>query len=129
MELRESEEKSRSTLDENEYKHAFRRWLVREIESGRMSRAEVLQTFEFGTANPDKQLSYWMKRYCSSLPLTLPQMSRKEKQKTEVLEQQLKALEKQLEDTQMKNAALETMIDVAEAQLRISIRKKSGPKQ
>jgi hypothetical protein len=29
----------------------------------------------------------------------------------------------------MKNIALETMIDIAEEELRISIRKKSGPEQ
>jgi hypothetical protein len=29
----------------------------------------------------------------------------------------------------MKNISLETMIDIAEEQLKISIRKKSGPKQ
>ena len=38
-------------------------------------------------------------------------------------------LQKQLEDAQMKNIALETMIDIAEEQLKITIRKKSGPKQ
>ena len=56
-------------------------------------------------------------------------MSEKERQKIEALQKQLKLLEKQLEDTQMKNVALETMIDVAEEQLKIKIRKKSGPKQ
>ena len=38
-------------------------------------------------------------------------------------------MEKHLEDAQMKNIALETMIDIAEEQLKIVIRKKSGPSQ
>ena len=56
-------------------------------------------------------------------------MTEKEKQKLQALQKRLKELERQLEDAQMKNIALETMIDVAEEQLRIPIRKKSGPKQ
>jgi hypothetical protein len=56
-------------------------------------------------------------------------MTEKEKQKLEQLQKRLKELEKQLEDAQMKNLGLETMIDIAEEKLRISIRKKSGPKQ
>jgi len=34
-----------------------------------------------------------------------------------------------LEDAQMKNIALETLIDLAEESLKIKIRKKDGPKQ
>jgi hypothetical protein len=56
-------------------------------------------------------------------------MTEKEKQKIEALRLQLKTAEKLLEDAQMKNIALETMIDIAEEQLKIPIRKKSGPKQ
>ena len=54
---------------------------------------------------------------------------RKRKAKLDAAHKRLKELEKQLEHAQMKNIALETMIDIAEEQLRISIRKKSGPKQ
>ena len=56
-------------------------------------------------------------------------MTGKEKQKLDAAQKRMKELEKQLEDAQMKNIALETMIDIAEEQLRISIRKKSGPKR
>jgi biotin synthase-like enzyme len=45
-------------------------------------------------------------------------MTEKEKQKVEVLRLQLKAAEKLLEDAQMKNIALETMIDIAEEQMK-----------
>jgi hypothetical protein len=56
-------------------------------------------------------------------------MTEKEKAKLEAAHKRMRELEKQLEDAQMKNIALETMIDLAEDQLKISIRKKSGPKQ
>jgi hypothetical protein len=56
-------------------------------------------------------------------------MTEKERQQSQALEKRLKALEQQLELAQMKNIALETMIDVAEEQLKTPIQKKFGPKQ
>ncbi len=56
-------------------------------------------------------------------------MSEQEKQELEALHKRVKELENHLEHAKMKNVALETLIDVAEEKLRVSIRKKSGPKQ
>ena len=62
----------------------------------------------------------------STAPITSPSVPSGVDQSNQQLNEQM---QKQLEDTQMKNIALETMIDVAEEQLKINIRKKSGPKQ
>jgi hypothetical protein len=56
-------------------------------------------------------------------------MSEADKQKLSALQQQNKALEKQLEEARMRNIALNMLIDVAEEKLKISIRKKPGAKQ
>ena len=56
-------------------------------------------------------------------------MSSKERADNSKLDQRIKALEKQLELAQLKNVALNTMIDIAEKDYKLSIRKKSGPKQ
>lgn len=114
---------------ENQHEHAFRRWLVREIESGRLTVGSALERFDFGSVNPERLLKSWLQRYSSPVLLTLPVMTEKERQQSQALEKRLKALEKQLELAQMKNIALETMIDVAEEQLKTPIRKKFGPKQ
>ena len=108
---------------------AEKRWLVRELETGRMTIGEAKERLTEVSKDPYALLFSWRKKYASDIPLTLPLMTEKEKQKVEALRLQLKAAEKQLEDAQMKNIALETMIDIAEEQLKISIRKKSGPKQ
>lgn len=108
---------------------AFRRWLVREIDAGRITAAQVTERFNLNPLSVPNLLSTWRKRYSSTIALTLPVMTEKERQKVKALQKRAEELEKQLEDAQMKNAALETLIDVAEEQLRISIRKKSGPKQ
>jgi hypothetical protein len=49
------------------------------------------------------------------------------KKKPSTIEQN--GLEQQLAEAQLKIRALETMIDIAEEQLKIDIRKKSGAKQ
>lgn len=127
--VKPEEQKEKFPRGENENKIAFRRWLVREIVSGRMTKAEAYHRFDFGNHSQRVTLNTWIRQFSPSIAVTLPVMSEKERQKIEALQKQLKLLEKQLEDAQMKNVALETMIDVAEEQLKIKIRKKSGPKQ
>jgi hypothetical protein len=108
---------------------AEKRWLVREIASGRMTIGEAKERIEFFSKDPDALIRLWQKNFSSEISFTLPVMTEKEKQKLDAALKRMKELEKQLEDAQMKNIALETMIDIAEEQLKISIRKKSGPKQ
>ena len=108
---------------------AFRRWLIREIDTGRITVGEATERFNLNPESTRPLIAQWRKKYGSEIALTLPVMTEKERQKTEALQKRTQELEKQTEDAQMKNAALETLIDVAEEQLKISIRKKSGPKQ
>lgn len=123
---------SESFADEKEksnYEVAFRRWLVRELDAERMTVADAIERFNFNPRSGASLIYKWRKKYASDIVLSLPVMTEKERQKLEALQKQIKALEKQLEDAQMKNTALETLIDVAEEQLKIQIRKKPGPKQ
>lgn len=106
-----------------------KRWIIRELESGRMSMAEAREHIAPIYKDPARQILFWQKQFAPEIPITLPLMTEKERQKIQALQKRLKDLEQQLEDAQMKNIALETMIDIAEEQLRIPIRKKSGPKQ
>ena len=106
-----------------------KRWIVREIHSGRMSFGEAKEHLSSRSKDPASLIRFWQKQYTPEIDFTLPVMTEKEKQKLDAAHKRLKELEKQLEHAQMKNIALETMIDIAEEKLRISIRKKSGPKQ
>jgi hypothetical protein len=127
--VKSEEQKEKFPAWSNENQTAFKRWVVREIVSGRMSQKEAIERFQLNQKSGYSLLDGWIKRYHPSIAVTLPVMSEKERQKLEALQKQVKELEKQLENAQMKNVALETMIDVAEEQLKIKIRKKSGPKQ
>jgi BMFP domain-containing protein YqiC len=71
----------------------------------------------------------WLRRYSSDLEVSLPVMTEKERIKLEALQKRINELEKQLENAQMKNIALETLIDVAEENLKVPIRKKAGAKR
>lgn len=116
--------------DENcDFEPAFRRWLVSEIEAGKMTPTDAIKLFNFNPKNGLDNIRYWRKKYASELVLSLPEMTAEDRQKIIALQQQIKKLEKALSDAQMKNIAINTLIDVAEEKLKISIRKKPGAKQ
>lgn len=102
---------------------------MRELEAGRMSMSEACALISNASKSPPSMIYYWQKKYAPGIAITLPVMTEKERQKLQAAQKRMKILEKQLEDAQMKNIALETMIDIAEDELKISIRKKSGPEQ
>lgn len=118
-----------NTDEKGTYEVAFRRWLVREIEEDRMSVKEAISRFNINPLTGFQLIQKWQKKYAPEIMLSLPVMTEKERQKVEELQKKLKEMEKQLEHAQMKNIALETLIDVAEEKLKITIRKKPGAKQ
>jgi len=111
------------------YEVAFRRWLVREIEEGRITPTEAVKQFNFSPSSGLTLILDWRRKYGTEMVLTLPSMTEKEKQEMLALQKQVKAMEKQLEDARMRNIALNMLIDVAEDKLKINIRKKPGAKQ
>lgn len=115
-------------VDLSNYETSFRRWLVVEIESGRMSWQEARSRFNL-PHRFDNIYKYWQEKYSEDIVLTLPLMSAKDRTNNEELEKRVKDLEKQLELAQMKIVALSTVIDIAEKDYKLEIRKKSGPRQ
>ena len=115
-------------VDLSKYETSFRRWLVCEIESGQMSWQEARSRFNLPYCF--KQIySVWQKRYSDQIILTLPLMKAEDRTNNQELEKRVRELEKQLELAQMKVVALNTIIDIAEKNYKLEIRKKSGPKQ
>lgn len=118
-----------NTNEKGTYEVAFRRWLVREMDAGRLTMGDAIERFNLNPDSARALIPSWRAKYSSDLAITLPQMTEKERHKLEALQKRLKEMEKELEHAQMKNIALEMLIDVAEEKLRITIRKKPGPKQ
>ncbi len=74
----------------------------------------------------------WVKRFYGELSSCKPiclDMTEAEQKELEALKKQNAALKKQLEYADLKATAFEIMIDVAEKQLGVSIKKKPGTKQ
>ena len=115
-------------LDCSKYETSFRRWLVQEVESGEMSIAEAKERFKL-PLHFSTLYKHWQKKYSEEIIVSLPLMKAKDRVENQKLEQRIKELEKELELAQMKNVALNTMIDIAEQEYKLEIRKKSGPKQ
>jgi len=116
-------------VDLSKYETSFRRWLVSEIESGRMSLQEARSRFKLPIRFDLLYKSYWQPKYSEQIHLSLSLMSAQERTDLKVLEKRIKELEKQLELAQMKTVALNTLIDIAEQDYKLEIRKKAGPKQ
>ncbi|WP_075604000.1 hypothetical protein [Saccharicrinis aurantiacus] len=115
--------------DYTKYEISFRRWLVAEIDSGKMTIEEAKIRFSLPVHFSTLYKQNWHPKYSDEIHLSLQAMSSKERADNKALEKRIKELEKQLELAQMKNVGLNTMIDIAEQDYKLEIRKKSGPKQ
>ena len=116
-------------INYNDYEPSFRRWIIGMIDSEKMSMQEARDRFHLSPTEYKKIIKRWQERYSDKLHLSLSFMSSEERADNKKLEQRIKELEKQLEYAKMQNVAINTLVDVAESELKISIRKKSGSKQ
>lgn len=110
----------------NYYTESFRRAVVREIEEKKMTinQAEKVHSI------PHSTLSGWLKRYRIGVdtPQAVLRINHYDKD-ISALQKENEALRKALENSKNRILGLETMIDVAENDLSINIRKKSGTKR
>lgn len=115
--------------DWSKYETSFRRWLVSEIELGNLTILDAAKRFDFDYRKFKDIFRYWQLKYSSKIHLSLQAMSPEELTDIKKLQERINELEEQLEKAQIKNVLTEAMIDIAEEQLKIDIRKKHGPKQ
>jgi hypothetical protein len=110
-----------------QYPVSYKRWVAREIESSGISPKEA--KIKYSIFEDHRTISFWVERYGLGKELSLAMLTPEEKLEKLSLEKRIKELEKALEYAKLKNIAIETMIDIAEENLKITIRKKAGPKQ
>lgn len=109
-----------------------KRSVVRAIENGRLSVREAQIAHGIRSASAIRRWITQFQRENDELALVNDsQMKKKKPVKGSSTDnnQDIKALQQALADAQLKVAALNTLIDVAEEQLKINIRKKPGAKQ
>jgi transposase len=109
-----------------------KRSVVRAVQTGRLSIKEAMRTYGIKTI---KTINSWIQQFdqenAELVVVNDTEMKKKKASegKSPESNQDIKALQKALEEAQLKIAALNTLIDVAEEQLKINIRKKPGAKQ
>jgi transposase len=112
------------------YTTAEKRSVVRAVEAG-MSIKQAQVTFNISYPSV---IRGWVNKFKAenaeiSLFKPLEMVKKKSEQDNSNSTSELKALQKALEEANLKIRALDTMIDIAEEQLKIDIRKKSGARQ
>lgn len=111
-----------------QYEQSFMRMVVSEYEHGNESLTQIADRFQISR----QQVRTWRLKFSSDIgshPLMTDPMTEQEKKEFEALKKQNEELAKKLEYANLQVFGLQTMIDVAEEQLKIEIRKKPGSKQ
>lgn len=115
------------------YTDEFKLKVVKEYVETDISQEALKKKYGFGGNNC---IPNWMRKFGMKTPneeqLKLQRIMSEEQRKTprEIqLEAKVKELEKSLDYERLRALALDTMIDVAERDLKVTIRKKSGARQ
>ena len=120
-----------SSGTESKYSQSFREEVALDYLRGDLSAAQVAEKY----ALPSKYtVKDWVGAFrkkgeiAPSASIFAP-MTEQEKRDSDAKDKRIKELERQLEDERLRSLGFSTMIDVAEEELGVSIRKKSGSKQ
>lgn len=117
------------------YDQGFRSAVCHEVLSGKLSYAEARRVYAIKGRGT---IRFWVEQYQQDC--NLPSMTTEDNPidnaaanmqpaNNEALQKKTKELEEALKRAQLKITVLETMIDIAESELNIDIRKKPGTKQ
>ena len=121
---------SRVHTPSKRFKESDKREATQKYLTGSHSKAELTREYSVSYTGLDRWIEKYGPEFFSSgkldesLPLDKSSMSKPTSDKD--LEKRVKELEKQLELSNLKAELLESMIDIAEEELKIKIRKKSG---
>jgi len=117
----------------NQFPDELKLKVVQEYIQTDQSQKDLMQKYNI---RGNSCISNWMRKFDlqapSNLQIELQRTMAKQKGRTpyeQELEAKVKKLEEQLEYEQFRTLALNTMIDIAERDLKISIRKKAGAKR
>ena len=110
------------------YPKTLKRKIAREYLSGKFSYAIAAEEYGLKSKNVVKEFVRWYKKSLYLEGMESSKQSNESIDSTADLDE-LRALAAELSAAQLKIAGLETLIDLAEQELQVDIRKKSGTKQ
>lgn len=107
---------------QQKFTETFKRQVIAEVLSGRLSKEQARKQYQI---RGKSLIINWIRKFDLPTPIYMSEPSLNEKD----LQTKIKRLERELEDAQLRAEAYSKMIDIAERELKISIRKKSNTKQ
>lgn len=110
----------------NHYSDEFKRSVVKEVLETRISKEEARR--RYGIKGKSSILN-WIRKFDASEIYVMKKQILPQHRETTQLEAENKRLREELELERLKTLSLNVMIDIAEEQYKIPIRKKSGAKQ
>ncbi len=116
-----------STKWQNRYSEEFKQIVITDFLTGTLSRKEVERKYKIGNS----RLTYWLRDrgyVINPRPQSLFLSAMPDPTKSDYSEKEMTILKKELEDTKLLAEAYGQMIDLAEKELKISIRKKFNTK-
>ena len=109
------------------YTNLQKRTVVTAIEQGRLTIKEAKIAYNIKS---ERSIRDWIKQYKSEkVEICIENTNPMARKKSPLVDAEKDALQKALQEAELKIKALNTLIDVAEDQLKIDIRKNSGAKQ
>jgi transposase-like protein len=106
-----------------------KRSVVRQVEQGVLTPHAARKTHGLSGNTLNKWLKAWVKENVELAAYGPCEMKDKPVGQSELPDPEKESLKKALEEAQLKISALNTLIDVAEDQFKIKIRKKAGARQ
>lgn len=107
---------------QQKFTETFKRQVISEVLSGQLTKEQARRRYQI---KGKSLVLNWIRKFDLPTPIYMSEQSLNEKD----LQSKIKRLERELEDAQLKAEAYSKMIDIAERELKISIRKKSNTKQ
>lgn len=107
------------------YSDAFKKQVVYEVRSGFLSKEEARRKYDIRGSS---EVLEWIRKFAEPDPSNLNTMDYNKSDKKELIKR-IKELERKLEDEQIRSFGYSKMIDIAEEQLKVPIRKKPDTKQ
>ena len=111
------------------FNEELKRQIIAEVKSGKRTKEQARNFYQI---KGKSAILYWMRRYEKANPTFTAQSDytmAAQDENTQELLLKIKRLERSLEDAELKAEGFSKMIDIAERELRISIRKKYNTKQ
>jgi len=112
------------------YSNAFKLQVIEEVLSGKLTKEQARQKYQL---KGKSGILNWMRKFGLSghkqLPAYFEHMKKDEPSDKEALLKRIRELERKLEDAEILAFGYSRMIDIAERELKISIRKKQSTKQ